>query len=207
MGALFHDRRPYLQPDGSEVTAVTDADFIVLHRVRIRGTMTRESLIVLPGPEDGAAIDRLIAAGLLMAVGDRVALTGPGREKHLSLLRASLEEDAVRVLDDLYDKRFLPLNAEFKVLCTAWQESERLDLIEQLDDVHERLMRFLQETTILAPHVDGYRRRFEAAMSRFLDGEKSALADPLGDSYHNVWFELHEDLIVTLGRNRADEES
>jgi pyruvate,orthophosphate dikinase len=25
------------------------------------------------------------------------------------------------------------------------------------------------------------------------------------DSYHSAWFELHEDLILLAGRNRADE--
>jgi pyruvate,orthophosphate dikinase len=31
------------------------------------------------------------------------------------------------------------------------------------------------------------------------------VASPQVDSYHSVWFELHEDLIRLAGRNRADE--
>ena len=31
------------------------------------------------------------------------------------------------------------------------------------------------------------------------------MAHPLRDSYHTVWFELHEELIRLSGRNRASE--
>ena len=31
------------------------------------------------------------------------------------------------------------------------------------------------------------------------------MASPSVDSYHGVWFELHETLILLAGRNRADE--
>jgi pyruvate,orthophosphate dikinase len=33
------------------------------------------------------------------------------------------------------------------------------------------------------------------------------LAAPLKDSYHTVWFELHEELIILSGRSRADVEA
>ena len=36
-------------------------------------------------------------------------------------------------------------------------------------------------------------------------GDQRYVASPRVDSYHGVWFELHEDLILLAGRNRADE--
>jgi pyruvate,orthophosphate dikinase len=36
-------------------------------------------------------------------------------------------------------------------------------------------------------------------------GEHRYIASPTVDSYHSVWFELHEELILLAGRNRADE--
>jgi pyruvate, orthophosphate dikinase len=33
------------------------------------------------------------------------------------------------------------------------------------------------------------------------------IASPLKDSYHTIWFELHEELIHLAGRNRATEEA
>jgi pyruvate,orthophosphate dikinase len=38
-------------------------------------------------------------------------------------------------------------------------------------------------------------------------GDASMLASPLKDSYHTVWFEFHEELIVLSGRDRANEET
>jgi pyruvate,orthophosphate dikinase len=38
-------------------------------------------------------------------------------------------------------------------------------------------------------------------------GERDWFTKPLIDSYHTVWFELHEDLLSTLGKERASEES
>jgi len=36
-------------------------------------------------------------------------------------------------------------------------------------------------------------------------GDGKYVASPRVDSYHGIWFELHEDLILLAGRNRADE--
>ena len=36
-------------------------------------------------------------------------------------------------------------------------------------------------------------------------GDGRYVASPRVDSYHGIWFELHEDLIQLAGRNRADE--
>ena len=36
-------------------------------------------------------------------------------------------------------------------------------------------------------------------------GDQRYVASPRVDSYHGVWFELHEDLIALAGRRRADE--
>jgi hypothetical protein len=36
-------------------------------------------------------------------------------------------------------------------------------------------------------------------------GEGDWFTSPLVDSYHTVWFELHEDLLATLGLERAEE--
>ena len=44
-----------------------------------------------------------------------------------------------------------------------------------------------------------------AAAARARGGDQRYVASPRVDSYHGVWFELHEDLILLAGRNRADE--
>jgi hypothetical protein len=42
-------------------------------------------------------------------------------------------------------------------------------------------------------------------MQKLLSGELDWLTKPIMPSYHTVWFELHEDLLATLGIDRASE--
>jgi len=51
-----------------------------------------------------------------------------------------------------------------------------------------------------------YGPRFEAALTRVQANEVDWLTHPLIDSYHTVWFELHEDLLSTLGVERSKED-
>ena len=52
---------------------------------------------------------------------------------------------------------------------------------------------------------DGYGRRFSESLGRVVAGEVEWFTRPMIDSYHTVWFELHEDLLATLGIERAKE--
>ena len=50
-----------------------------------------------------------------------------------------------------------------------------------------------------------YRERLEGSLAAVAGGDLGMMAHPVRDSYHTVWFELHEELIRLTGRNRADE--
>ena len=47
--------------------------------------------------------------------------------------------------------------------------------------------------------------RLQLALTAALGGDQRFVASPRVDSYHSVWFELHEDLILLAGRTRAEE--
>jgi len=49
--------------------------------------------------------------------------------------------------------------------------------------------------------------RLVRAAAAIAAGDGSMIASPLKDSYHTIWFELHEELIHLSGRNRATEEA
>jgi pyruvate,orthophosphate dikinase len=57
----------------------------------------------------------------------------------------------------------------------------------------------------VAPRFGIYRPRLSRALERVRAGDTSFMARPVIDSYHTVWFELHEDLIAITGRTRAAE--
>ncbi len=51
------------------------------------------------------------------------------------------------------------------------------------------------------PRLNAYSAKLLAALSKIKAGDTAWLTRPLIDSYHTVWFELHEELIL---RRRAD---
>jgi pyruvate,orthophosphate dikinase len=53
--------------------------------------------------------------------------------------------------------------------------------------------------------LSAYGVRLGRAIERAGAGDPRFVASPRVDSYHGVWFELHEDLIQLAGRSRADE--
>jgi pyruvate,orthophosphate dikinase len=55
------------------------------------------------------------------------------------------------------------------------------------------------------PRLVRYARRLDAAAAAAAAGDGRFIASPRVDSYHGVWFELHEDLIRLAGRTREDE--
>ena len=48
-------------------------------------------------------------------------------------------------------------------------------------------------------------RRIRDALDRVQDGEHDWLVSPRLDSYHTVWMQLHEDLLLALGIARGEE--
>jgi len=63
----------------------------------------------------------------------------------------------------------------------------------------------LAEIIALVPRLAVYPARFADALAGLKGGDRAMMARPLIDSYHTVWFELHEDLIALSGTTRAVE--
>ena len=115
---------------------------------------------------------------------------------------------------------FCSQNDLFKQLVTDWQVrtdieeqtlNDHLDadydaaIINRLEALDEAIRPVFEQAVELAPRLGRYIDRFSAAFLKLQSGDGSYLASPLKDSYHSVWFEMHEELILLCGRNRADE--
>jgi hypothetical protein len=193
---------------------VRDIDEVAaLHALRVKGAGTVQDVVRVSGVRAAARVvdllDTLVADGLATRreAGSETyfALTPAGfdADAHASRERLGAQADALAAI---YDGRFLDVNARFKALCARWQEQgERIELIEQAAAIHEEVAELLRAAAVHDPPLGRYLGRLGESMEEFLDGESSALLAPVGVSYHNTWFELHEDLIVTLGRSRAEE--
>jgi hypothetical protein len=49
-----------------------------------------------------------------------------------------------------------------------------------------------------------YAAKLRTALNKVKAGEIAWLTKPLIDSYHTVWFELHEELILAVGLTREE---
>jgi hypothetical protein len=63
----------------------------------------------------------------------------------------------------------------------------------------------LAAVTEQLPRLDAYAAKLSAALDRIQAGDTTWFTRPLVDSYHTVWFELHEELIGAAGLTREDE--
>ena len=154
---------------------------------------------------------------------EKYVLTPTGREEGQAALAQELEVVAARgIVEALYEK-FLQLNPEMLQLCTDWQvindgsgeqklndhgdseyDTKVLDRLEVLD---QQIAEILQPLIGVLSRFDNYPSRFASALEKVLSGDLDWLTKPIVPSYHTVWFELHEDLLATLGINRASEGS
>jgi hypothetical protein len=77
-------------------------------------------------------------------------------------------------------------------------------LVVRLIEIHIELLNLLSEFAFCLNRFANYRGRFQSALMRLESGDGRAFVDPMSDSYHDIWMELHQDLIVTLGLSRED---
>ncbi|CAN5477011.1 hypothetical protein BH10ACT3_BH10ACT3_03630 [soil metagenome] len=147
-------------------------------------------------------------------------LTTTGRDEGERLLSEELRQTQARPTIEAAYELFVGLNGELLSICTDWQ-AVVVDGVEVVNDhtdavrdaaVLERLellhVQILPVTRLLADALErfgGYGSRLSAAHERIIGGETEWLTRPTIDSYHTVWFELHEDLLATLGRRRSEE--
>ncbi|MFC4591533.1 transcriptional regulator [Sphaerisporangium corydalis] len=149
------------------------------------------------------------------------SLTGPGRAEDERRLAAELgDAGGAEEVRAVY-RGFLPLNALLLGACTDWQlrptGGDRLAVNDHSDPgwdagvLHE-LAVIGRALTPLAGRLagvltrfGGYDTRFASALARARAGDGSWVDRTDVDSCHRVWFELHEDLIATLGLDRHAE--
>jgi hypothetical protein len=106
---------------------------------------------------------------------------------------------------------FLDLNAPVKELVSDWQagdqsEAQAGEILEELAEIHQHLGEGMEIGSRSVPRLNVYTGRLGAALDKVRAGDLRFLADPTIPSFHTVWFECHEDLLLLLGKTRAEEE-
>ncbi len=185
------------------------SELVVLQAVRLKGRISRDDL-------GSDLVDGLVASGLLVD-GAMVRLSPEGRERLGALLAEERSGVDSGVVAAAYDE-FRSLNGEFKALVTDWQlkdgqpnshddASYDAAVLTRLDEVHRRVTPLVDAVVAQLPRLAEYAEKLGAALDRVHAGETFWLTRPLIDSYHTVWFELHEELILLAGRTREAEDA
>jgi hypothetical protein len=191
-------------------------ELVVLQAVRLKGRVSRDDLAATLDDDVDRPVDDLVDAGLLVE-GPALRLSPDGRVRLEELLKVERQDvDAAAVMATYSE--FRSVNREFKALVTDWQlkagqpnthDDPDYDatVLARLDEVHHRVAPIVDAAATELPRLGRYAAKLQTAWDRVRAGETMWLSRPLIDSYHTVWFELHEELILAAGLTREAEDA
>jgi hypothetical protein len=214
----------------AHMTAVdSDPALLVLHGVRLAGMSDASAIATRWGLPPADVHELLLddeARGWVRKVEELAGirgwwLTDAGRAEGERRLAAELGATGRRDTVSTAYAVFLELNARLLRACTDWQlrptpwdrfaANDHADwswderVLKELTALGERMGPVCSELTGVLTRFRGYDERFVAALRRVDLGDRSWVDRPGADSCHTVWFQLHEDLLATLGIQRGEE--
>lgn len=201
-------------------------ELLVLHALRLKGFAETDVVAGATGVDEAAvaaSAQALVGAGLVQRRDGKVSgwsLTKDGRADHAARVAAEVDASGQRDVVDAAYRAFLAANGDMLATCTAWQLRDEgatqvindhsdpqwdAAVLDRLAELDRRVQPVLDLLDGSLDRFAGYRDRFATALARVRAGELEWFTKPVIDSYHTVWFELHEDLLCTLGIERASE--
>lgn len=194
-------------------------ELAVLRLVGIKGRVNADNLAASLFA-DTAEIDSccagLVTAGYCATTPAGFRITPEGRPRLEQLLAEERATVDAAAMTAAYDE-FCVFNGDLKVIITDWQMKDPAtvndhadaeydaSVLGRLNETHQRLRPLIGRLGGLAPRLSRYLDRLDRAVERIAEGDHTYVARPIMDSYHTVWFELHEDLIGLCGLTRAEE--
>lgn len=195
---------------------------LLLHALAIKKHASPEEVAPLAGVENATSkqlLEQAVASGRAAFANGKYLLT--------PLARVALESNYSRDFGELRENEqflaayedFERINVQLKALITDWQTisvgGERIAndhsnpahdaaMIDRLGDLHERADRILERLAAGHPRLAFYRTRLLSALEQAEDGAIEWVSDAKIESYHTLWFELHEDLLRMVGRQREE---
>lgn len=210
------------------MTHLSEPSLLVLHAVRIlgfgsveavaerAGTHVSEVLRVLTEADHRGWVQHTEFADL-----EGWSLSEAGKEENERQLAAELTvADPRGTVAEAY-RDFLPLNARLLRAVTDWQirptddeafaANDHADrawddrVVDELAKIGRGLEVVNGQLTAVLARFEGYSSRFDSALHKAIGGRRDWIDKTTVDSCHRVWFQLHEDLVATLGIDRGDE--
>lgn len=205
------------------MTHASEPGTLVLHGLRVKGFAETDVLAEATGLDDVTvvrALETFAADGLVTRrAGLQVSgwvLTSQGRAEHEKRLADELDASGARPRVEALYSDFTAINPALLEVCTDWQMRDGVlnahrdtgydaEVVARLVALHDRARPVLTGLGAALARFGGYAPRLQRAVDKVQAGDGDWFDKPMTDSYHTVWFELHEDLLATLGLERATE--
>ncbi|MBS1878454.1 MAG: hypothetical protein JST31_02970 [Actinobacteria bacterium] len=205
------------------MSSATDTELLALHGLAVKKAGSPAAVAAVIGAEEAeveAALEAAVAAGRAAGAKGTFMVAPVGREwLDAQYPQAFAGFRADPAATEAYE-RFERINRALLALFTDWQMvptagGERVpndhgdseydaDIVDRLGAQHEKAEKVLDSFAALEPRLGLYKQRLDSAYDRALAGEHEWVSGARIDSYHTVWFELHEDLLRMLGREREE---
>lgn len=195
---------------------------LVLHGTALKRNSSAAEIAGIIGLERDRVESELtdaVASGRVVANADRfmlAPLTDVALRSRYPLHFGTLRDDPQFV--EPYEA-FERVNIQLKRVITDWQtmtvggkavandhsdEDYDAAVIDRLGAVHEQVEPILKRLAARLPRLGIYATKLLEALEAAEDGEHEWVSDIRRESYHTVWFELHEDLLRIMGREREE---
>lgn len=204
------------------VTTLAKPDYDVLNVLALKKMADAAGIAAVTGMPSGdieGRLETLANSGLAVLAGGSAL---PTDEAEPALAATAAEVYApVRADDDVLAlvERFETTNSQFLAAMSSWQQVEvggrkvandhsdaayDEKVITKIERLVGRLEPLIEALAAHDQRFGTYSGRFSAALEAIDGGDHDIISSPVRDSVHNVWFEFHEDLLRTLGRERAE---
>lgn len=195
---------------------------LVLHGIAVKKYATVEdigSVTALDPAVVAALVNEAVAKGRASEANGKYLLTPIGQvtlKSSYSKVYGRLRKDAEFL--SAYET-FEQINNDLKQAITDWQtvevggqmvpndhgdEDYDAAVIDRIGNIHELVERVLDRLGVQESRLAIYGEKLLVALERAEDGDISWISDATIESYHTVWFELHEDLLRIMGRERKE---
>jgi hypothetical protein len=195
---------------------------LMMHGIAVKKFCRGEeicSLTQLSSDNVRELLEDALSKGRVAEVDGKYMLTPAGQV----LLRSSYARacSALREDSDFMSayEDFEKINNDLKQAITDWQTltiggqkvpNDHSDaayddsVIDRVGRIHDTVDGILKRLGKQLPRLNRYNEKLLEALEKAEDGDIQWISDAKSESYHTLWFELHEDLLRLVGREREE---
>ncbi|MFM2070500.1 MAG: hypothetical protein RLZZ623_763 [Actinomycetota bacterium] len=208
---------------GDHMAQASDPFFRTFHALRIKGFAKAEVVAEVADLPQSIVEQHLLDLqarewAMFREARQLWQLTPIGREEHKTALAADVGHTHIAGKMHASYEEFLGINERFKALCGDWQLRDGAPndhteatydaaVVARLVSLNDEALPVVTEMGTVLARLAPYVPRLVSTCQRVVAGETNMFTGVMCGSYHDVWMELHEDLILTQGIDRSAEGS